>query len=45
LGLDACDLTNYIDKQAAETIETSKREMGVLFEELNHRLETSLEFP
>ena len=37
-------LTTYIDKKSAETIEASKREMGVLFEELIHRLEVSLEF-
>lgn len=37
-------LTSYIDKKSEENIEASKREMGVLFEEMIHRLETSLEF-
>ncbi len=37
-------LTSYIDQKAKETLETSERHMGVLFEEMIHRLETSLEF-
>lgn len=37
-------LATYIDKKTTETIEASKRETGVLFEEMIHRLEASLEF-